>query len=329
MAPKASNNIEHSTVKADSGTSAVSSSVDTRLGEAVGSNDLAALRLLLKKGANPNWNFRSASMEVPVLLLAIMDGSDEIVIALLDAGANPNGFVDLGDKETMSALVIAISRGRPQIVKELLKRGAVVDSKDKDGRTPLMAATLHGSIESVRVLIASRANVNHESEQGLTVLMVCSDPTVGDALIKHGAQVNRESKDGNTALLIAASNGHLEMVRLFLAAKADVNYQGNKGATALMVCEKPSIIKELIKHGAKVDLEGINGYTAFLLAAKSGWTDAAKELLQSGANPHARNREGQNAAELAFENSHDELGRYLIKYLREHPKKAPKAKSAV
>jgi ankyrin repeat protein len=47
--------------------------------------------------------------------------------------------------------------------------------------------------------------------------------------------VNAKASNGGTALMAAAQEGHHEVVRALLAAKADVNAKMDAGTTALMM----------------------------------------------------------------------------------------------
>lgn len=52
-------------------------------------------------------------------------------------------------------------------------------------------------------------------------------------LIKAGAKVDGASDNGNTALMVAARGGHIEVVKLLLANRADPNKTLESGDTAL------------------------------------------------------------------------------------------------
>ena len=58
------------------------------------------------------------------------------------------------------------------------------------------------------------------------------------ALIDAKAALDLADNDGWTALLKAANNGHIEIVRALLQADADVNHIANDGATALSLAEE-------------------------------------------------------------------------------------------
>jgi ankyrin repeat protein len=63
------------------------------------------------------------------------------VEALLNDGADVNSK----NKSGLTALMLAVNRGREDIVELLIKKGAMVDQKDDDGYTALWWAEQHGS----------------------------------------------------------------------------------------------------------------------------------------------------------------------------------------
>jgi ankyrin repeat protein len=58
------------------------------------------------------------------------------------------------------------------------------------------------------------------------------------ALITAKADVNEKAANGFTALNLASETGHLEVVRALVAAKADVNANQTDGETALSLATK-------------------------------------------------------------------------------------------
>lgn len=71
---------------------------------------------------------------------------DEVIISVLSAGAS----LDQIDKEGLTALSWACLKGKLQLVKELVDRGAATTHADRSGRTPLDLAAFCGDPEVVR-----------------------------------------------------------------------------------------------------------------------------------------------------------------------------------
>lgn len=64
------------------------------------------------------------------------------------------GFPLLSMQAGQTALMLAVSHGRIDMVKALLACGADVNIQDDEGSTALMCASEHGHVEIVKLLLA-------------------------------------------------------------------------------------------------------------------------------------------------------------------------------
>ncbi len=81
-----------------------------------------------------------------------------------------------------------------------------------------------------------------------------------------------------TPLIVATDEGRLELVKLLIEAKADINDQDTVGQTALHLAagrNYTEIIKLLIKAKARIDIKAVNRLTAFEYATENGMKEAA------------------------------------------------------
>ncbi|KAF8462149.1 ankyrin repeat-containing domain protein [Kalaharituber pfeilii] len=89
-----------------------------------------------------------------------------------------------------------------------------------------------------------------------------------------------------TALQGASSNGHIEIVKLLLAAGADVNKQNWQKYTPLHLASNYGyleIVKLLLVAGAEVNTAtGSSSLTALDLSLKNGHDDVAQVLRAAG-----------------------------------------------
>lgn len=112
------------------------------------------------------------------------------------------------------------------------------------------------------------------------------------ALLKQKADVNGAQGDGSTALHWAAFHDDLEMVKLLLAAGADVKAATREGAITplFMACTNgdAAIVAALLNAGADANSVKSNGTTALMTAAASGSAEAIKVLLDRGAEINAK-----------------------------------------
>jgi ankyrin repeat protein len=96
------------------------------------------------------------------LMSASEQGFSEIIVVLLDSGANPNLFVDGGYRSSgpsdNTPLMLAARAGYIQIVDALLSAGAIVDTQTYHGYTALMHAAHAGQAPVVARLLEAGAN---------------------------------------------------------------------------------------------------------------------------------------------------------------------------
>jgi ankyrin repeat protein len=132
-------------------------------------------------------------------------------------------------------------------------------------------------------------------------------------LIQDPGSKARDAR-GNSALMYAAALGSLESMRLLLDAGADANAANDFAATALMWCAGDAAkVRLLLSNGAKVDARSKLGRTPLLIAAAyDGATEAARLLIEKGADVNARDEGGMSVLEQAASSNHIELVRLLL-----------------
>ena len=75
------------------------------------------------------------------------------------------------NESSRQALLEAIRAADTDRVRQLLRRGAEVNSCSEDGTTALMHATAVGDVALVRMLLDHKADVNARNKAGATALM--------------------------------------------------------------------------------------------------------------------------------------------------------------
>ena len=129
-------------------------------------------------------------------------------------------------------------------------------------------------------------------------------------LLKSGADanakkpVNKGNEDRDTLLISAVKKGRTEIVKLLLAAGADIDATNKHGMTALLLATEKKfteIAKVLLSAGAYVNARTETGWTALILASNNGDTEIVKLLLAAGADANAKNIWGMTALQIAEE----------------------------
>ena len=112
-----------------------------------------------------------------------------------------------------------------------------------------------------------------------------------------------------TALSYAASNGHMDVVRLLVLAKAGLNKGDKEGFVALhhlARLNQADMIKFLVDHGADVDMASKKtGETPLHTAVQHNQLDAVNALIKCKAKlNNVLIKSGKNAQQIARENGY-------------------------
>ena len=167
------------------------------------------------------------------------------VLTLLLRGTDPNA----PDARGRTALGIALLEESDKALISLLADPRLdINSANANGETPLMLAAVKGQLETVKQLTKKGALVNRA---GWTPLhYACSGPDNGVAawLLKQGADINARSANGTTPLMMAARYGAMDLAGVLLKAGADaslVNVQNLSAADFARAAGRDSLLKLL------------------------------------------------------------------------------------
>jgi hypothetical protein len=98
----------------------------------------------------------------------------------------------------------------------------------------IRSAIQDNDVAALERVVRQGANPNARDTYGDVVLLDVREPAMAAALVRLGADVNvRHRDDADTPLMRAARMGNVELVRILLAAHADVHARMTGGETAL------------------------------------------------------------------------------------------------
>ncbi|KAG1664676.1 Kinase D-interacting substrate [Nymphon striatum] len=115
-------------------------------------------------------------------------------------------------------------------------------------------------------------------------------------------------QNGQTVLTMAAELGKLEIVKELINHGADVNAEDNDNWTALLIAAKEGhnkVVSLLLERGAEIEHKDMNGWTALLWVSYKGHLSTAKILLHYFANVNAHGQ--YNLSSLAWASGRNRL----------------------
>ncbi|CAI9574278.1 unnamed protein product, partial [Staurois parvus] len=147
----------------------------------------------------------------------------EIVKLLLKADVcNVDHQNKAGYTPIMLAALAAVEAAKDmRVVEELFSCGDVNAKASQAGQTALMLAVSHGRIDMVKALLACGADVNIQDDEGSTALMCASEhghvEIVKLLLGQPGCNAALEDNDSSSAMSIALDAGHKDIAVLLYA----------------------------------------------------------------------------------------------------------------
>ena len=239
---------------------------------------LGVVRLLLRKTHDINHQQETAGETF--LMLACECGHKDIVLTLLETGADPNICDNDGDNALHYVLLSNSSEDNIlDIIQTLLSWNINVNGQNNNGMTPLMMACSKGYTEAI-LLLLDKADPNITDNKGKTALMyTCENghsEIVEHLLRTYEADPLQKSNNGISALSYAAYSGNIEVINILLykynpdqeeieKAVTAACYGGHKESIKLLVADKIIITnyqRDILTACMSDDVEFINNQTS-------------------------------------------------------------------
>jgi len=189
----------------------------------------------------------------------------------------------------------AAARGDVAGIEKRISAGEDREAMDGRRRTPLHVAVYQGKHDAARALIRLGADPNRlevDRYDIVTIAAVANDvPMLRIALDGGGNPKAITSRYDGTALIAAAHLGHVEIVRLLIAAGAPLDHVNNLKWTALIESivlgdggpNHTETLRALVEAGADVNIPDGSGATPLRLARDRGYRAMVEILERAGA----------------------------------------------
>ncbi|KAM9495532.1 protein phosphatase 1 regulatory subunit 12A isoform 2-T2 [Clarias gariepinus] len=237
-----------------------------------------------------------------VFMAACSAGDRDEVAELLRQGADINH----ANVDGLTALHQACIDENAEMVQFLVESGSEVNRGDNEGWTPLHAAASCGFIQITKYLIEHGAQVGAVNSEGELPLDVATDDAM-ERLLK--AEIKKQGVDVEQARR-EEERVMMQDVMAVLAGSGSLVPHPNTKATPLHVAAAKGyieVLKVLLKCKLDVDSRDCDGWTALHAAAHWGQEEACSLLADHMCDMNAVNNVGQTAIDVADENLVEKL----------------------
>jgi ankyrin repeat protein len=206
--------------------------------------DLARIETLIAEGAQIDGPATKATLKAMggyPLMIAILQGKDEIASLFLEKNADPN----IMDQVENTFFMVAVSSGSLDIVTKLV---GYLCSRETETEILTPEETRELTLDEWYALPTD-------------VYDFCIAPYTTKVL-----DINHQNISGQTALIIATSQQNKKMVKLLLDNRAGADICDEANQTPLMIAAAKGnieLVKMLLDYGARTDIVDKQGKTAY------------------------------------------------------------------
>jgi ankyrin repeat protein len=250
---------------------------------------------------------------VPILHLAV-GGQPQIVAAALERGADIHAL----NPYDLTPLSHAARLGFKDIVVMLLDGGADIDHNTNNGlNNPLLLAAKNGHVAVLKVLIARGADLDVKNPNGQSALAVALAAKQGPAIallstlgafIQPSMTIHEAVKSGDA----------LNVEMLLSNNPAAIDELDDKQQTplhnVLVNNGKLAMLELLLRSGANVGAQDVNGVTPLMIAVYNNYGDAVAKILERKPDMSLKTVKKWSAVHYTYRNG----SRYIAKLLVAH-----------
>ena len=230
-------------------------------------------------------------------------------------------FIKAGIVPTADELELLLKKGKTELFKELAACALNANmTLPKNKQSLLRFAVDNNKISEAKYLLENGADMWAEDKDGVSALFAAvkqaeSNSELYQEFKKRLKDVNEDGYKGESLLMLLAKAGQFKEFQKVAEEGGDIWQKDRNGKTVLMYAAEGGnvqIINHLIYKGDNFGATDNNGKTALMYAAEAGKTNAYKELVTKGASVKGADKDGKSALMYAAGNGHADIVEDLI-----------------
>lgn len=191
--------------------------------------------------------------------------------------------------------------------------GAEADFPD---RVRFAVTVQSGDVEKVRGWLKDGLDPEFSADRVGTGLMLAAwegNIEMMALFVAHGANVNAMNANREQPLMHAAWNGHLDAVRWLLDHGALINRRGLEWSALhyAVFAGHQDVVNTLIARGADIDARSTNGSSPLMMASREGHEKLAQLLVNLGADTGIKNDWGDDALVWAMRHGNPQIAKMV------------------
>lgn len=260
------------------------------------SGNMVALSSLIKEPDFQTELKREDRNKLTPTLYAAVYGQLEVLKKLVEHKADVSDF----STEGYAAIHLAAEYDHAEIISYLIQDCKVSPNQimkncggnSREKNSPCMLAVFHGNLDAVTKLVEHKADINYFNTGGYAAVHFGArvlDSRIMSYLINNcKVDINLPSRNKNAATpcQVAAKYGSVDVLKMIIEHKGNVNYVDKRGFAAIHYAAESGHVENIYylfkEHKANPNIKtyGQSALTPYQIAAANGHFDALKKLTE-------------------------------------------------